>query len=115
MASLKDGWDGKALFAAAFRATLPRRVRAAVASDEPDEPITVSKNDPLAPPRRRRVSRFTKEYTVVSRFHGARPGSKRAKQLEIVLAHGDTASAKRAGAEGVDISYAESIGLIKFI
>lgn len=51
-------------------------------------------------------------YTIVSRVHGARPGTKRAKQLDIVLAFTNTRQAIAAGAEWVDFKYAEQIGLI---
>jgi len=105
-ADLKATWPGKAIFTDAFMRTLPRTVKPA----EPD-PLVVSQ----AVPRKRRIStRNTRFYEVIRCFHGARPGSKRARQLEIVLAHTDTANAKAAGAEGIDISFAEEQGLIKF-
>lgn len=53
-------------------------------------------------------------YTVINRDHGARAGSKRAIQLEIVFKHGNTAKARAAGAESVDIKFAADKGFIKF-
>lgn len=54
-------------------------------------------------------------YEVVNRDHGARPGSKRAIQLEIVFKHKTAAAAKAAGAEAVDISFAIAKGFIRKI
>jgi hypothetical protein len=62
--------------------------------------------------KRRRVA--NRSYTILSRVHGARYGTKRARQLEIVLAYTDTRLAMQAGAESIDFTYAEQIGLIKF-
>lgn len=55
-----------------------------------------------------------RSYTVLNRDHGARAGSKRAIQLDIVFKHTSTNSAKAAGAEAVDISFAEKQGFIKY-
>lgn len=54
-------------------------------------------------------------YEVVNRDHGARPGSKRAIQLEIVFKHKTAAAAKAAGAEAVDLSFAIAQGFIRKI
>ena len=63
---------------------------------------------------RTRSPRGQRSYTVVSTRHSARAGTKRARQLEIVLSHTDTASARMAGAEPRDFTYAEEIGCITF-
>lgn len=54
-------------------------------------------------------------YEVVNRDHGARPGSKRAIQLDIVFKHKTAQSAKAAGAEAVDLSFAIAQGFIRKI
>lgn len=53
-------------------------------------------------------------YTLLSKDHGARPDSKRAKQLMIVFAHKSTALARKAGAETCDFAFAAAKGFIKF-
>jgi hypothetical protein len=53
-------------------------------------------------------------YKVTSKNHGAKPGSKRATQLEIVFSHTSTAKARLAGAESCDFKFAADKGFIKF-
>lgn len=53
-------------------------------------------------------------YKVVNKDHGARPGSKRDLQLQIVFKHTSTAKARAAGAESCDFRFAADKGFIKF-
>ena len=92
----------KAIFADAFARTLPRQAGTFTS-------MSIGKSK-----TRRVSSKGMRFYEVLRTNHGARRGSKRATQLEIVLAHTDTLSAKRAGAEGIDINFAEAQGLIRF-
>lgn len=62
--------------------------------------------------RRRKVR--NRSYEVIFTRNRARPGTKRHTQLQIVLDNTNTASAMRAGAESVDITFAESEGYIRF-
>jgi len=59
--------------------------------------------------------RADKAYKVLNKDHGARPDSKRAKQLEIVFKHKSTEAAKAAGAESVDFQFAIAKGFIQYV
>jgi hypothetical protein len=60
------------------------------------------------------TSAHDRSYAVVNTDHGARPDTKRARQLLIVFAHKGTAAARAAGAETCDFAFAAQKGFIKF-
>lgn len=60
----------------------------------------------------KRAEARTRKITVVNKDHGARPGSKRATQLDIVIKAKTVQAALDAGAEMVDINFAAKEGFI---
>ncbi len=91
------------------KALSPKRVTLAERSDVTPELQRVERAKRLP----RRTGGFGQSYRILRRNHAARPGSKRARQLDIVLAYTNTEMARMAGAEAVDIKFALETGLIK--
>lgn len=94
-----------------------QKALAALKRDQMSPEERAAKAKPAKEPKTERQPRVTeaKKYKVVNRDHGTKPDSKRAKQLEIVFKHTDTAAAKAAGAEAVDLSFAIAKGFIKYL
>lgn len=82
--------------------------------DTTDGPVMVMRDPfkPLRPVRARKLR--NRVYAATGKRNAARYGSKRYNQLEIVLGHTTTRDARLAGAESVDITFAEDEGYIKF-
>lgn len=84
-----------------------------------DKPIRYDYPSPSPNPMRKLRSPRTRRprsaaYKVLSTYHNARRGTKRANHLNIVLRHTNTFDAIQEGAEPCDFKYAEEIGLITF-
>lgn len=78
------------------------------------EPAPKAKAAKVAAPKAPKAAPVAKTYKVLNKAHGAKAGSKRATQLEIVFKHKDTVSAKAAGAENVDFAFAVAKGFIAY-
>lgn len=68
-------------------------------------------------PRRSSLRRSARHraYEVLMRYHGARYGTKRQQQLDIIIEHTNTREAEEAGAEFAFITFAAKEGIIKFL
>ena len=86
----------------------------AVATLKHEATPPAERKQPTAKAARQPRTTEAKTYKVLNKDHGAKPDSKRAKQLTIVFAHKDTATAKAAGAESVDFAFAVLKGFIAY-
>lgn len=110
---LAKDWPGAALFADAFATTLPRNPEPWVDPAGPDPWRTIATLPKVRRAKAVRVKDGT--YVVKRTYHSARRGTKRANQLEIVLAYTTVRQARLAGAEQADINLALAWGLIEMV